>query len=84
MPLRNGQEYLKQEYLKQECLKQGHFNPKNQPFKLVLLPEKMPRKKYKVNIDFDEASLQWRKNKIPNGHGGFIYKRFSERIFNRR
>ena len=47
------------------------------------LPENMP-KKYKVNIDFDEASLQWRKNKIPNGHGGFIYKRFSQRIFNRR
>ena len=74
MPLRSGKEHLKQ----------GYFNPKNQPFKLVLLPEKMPRKKYKVNIDFDEASLQWRKNKIPNGHGGFIYKRFPERIFNRR
>ena len=72
MPLRSGQEYLKQEYLKQD-----HFNPKNQPFKLVCQPEKMPCKKYKVNIDFDEASLQWRKNKIPNGHGGFIYKRFS-------
>ena len=74
MPLRSGKEHLKQ----------GYFNPKNQPFKLVLLPEKMPRKKYKVNIDFDEASLQWRKNKIPNGHGGFIYKRSPERIFNRR
>ena len=89
MPLRNGQEYLKQEYLKKEHLKkehlkQDHFNPKNQPFKLVLLPEKMPRAKYKVNINFDEASLEWRKNKVPNAAGGFIYKRFSERVFNRR
>jgi len=79
MPLRNGREYLKKEHLKQD-----HFNPKNQPFKLVLLPEKMPLPKYKVNIDFDEASRQWRKNKIPNGEGGFIYKRFSDRVFNRR
>ena len=74
MPLRSGKEYLRKD----------HLNSKNQPFKLVCQSEETPRKKYKVNIDFDEASLQWRKNKIPNGHGGFIYKRFSERIFNRR
>ena len=73
MPLRNGQEYLKQ-----ECL-----SPKNQPFKLILLSEKIPRK-YQINIDFDEASRQWRKNKVSIGEGGFRYKRFSERLFNHR
>lgn len=29
---------------------------------------------YKVTIDFDEASKAWRKNKISNGNGQFIYK----------
>ena len=50
----------------------------NQPFKLVLLPEKVLRKedkvKYEVNIDFDEASKAWRKNKIHLGEQGFCYK----------
>ena len=58
------------------------FKPENQPFKLVLLPEKIQRKgeyiedkgKYGVNIDFDEASNAWRKNKIHLGESGFRYK----------
>ena len=66
MPLRSGKE---------------HLYPKNQPFKLILLQEKVSPPKYNVNIDFDEASRQWRKNKIPIGEGGFMYKRFSERLF---
>ena len=56
MSLRNGKRYLKLE---------------DQPFKLILLPEKNPFQKnlekkslYDVNIDFDEASRKWRKNKI--------------------
>lgn len=58
------------------------FKPENQPFKLVLMPEKIQRKedcakdkgKYEVNIDFDEASRAWRKNKIHLGETGFRYK----------
>jgi len=58
------------------------FKPENQPFKLVLMPEKIQRKedyvrdkgKYEVNIDFDEASMAWRKNKIHLGESGFRYK----------
>lgn len=55
------------------------FKPENQPFKLVLMPEKVKRKeedkgKYEVNIDFDEASRAWRKNKIHLGEQGFRYK----------
>lgn len=63
------------------------FKPENQPFKLVLMPEKVQRKgedyagdydedkgKYEVNIDFDEASKAWRKNKIHLGEVGFRYK----------
>ena len=58
------------------------FKPENQPFKLILMPEKIPRKedyardkgKYEVNIDFDEASRAWRKNKIHLGETGFRYK----------
>ena len=30
---------------------------------------------YKVNIDFDESSKTWRKNKIQLGEGMFKYKR---------
>lgn len=59
------------------------FKPENQPFKLVLMPEKIPRKedyvrdkgKYEVNIDFDEATRAWRKNKIHLGDVGFRYKK---------
>jgi hypothetical protein len=65
------------------------FKKENQPFKLVLMPEKIPKKKeyitdkgkyevdkgkYEVNIDFDEASRAWRKNKIHLGERGFQYK----------
>ena len=65
------------------------FKPENQPFKLVLMPEKFQRKedyaedkgkyevdkgKYEVNIDFDEASRAWRNNKIHLGEAGFRYK----------
>ena len=55
------------------------FNTKNQPFKEILLPEKIndiPKKKQTNNyIDFDEASKAWRKNKISLGFGIFKYKR---------
>lgn len=60
------------------------FKPENQPFKLVIMPEKILRKeerdlsedkgKYEVNIDFDAASRAWRKNKIHLGETGFRYK----------
>jgi hypothetical protein len=61
------------------------FKPENQPFKLVLMPEKIFKKekkkdhvedkgKYEVNIDFDGASKAWRKNKIHLGETGFRYK----------
>ena len=64
----------------------SYFKTENQPFKLILMPEKMPEKipkkeehiedkgKYEVNIDFDEASRAWRKNKIHLGESGFRYK----------
>ena len=45
--------------------------PSNQPFKLILLPEKI---NYPNNIDFDDASKEWRKNKIYMGEGMFEYK----------
>ncbi len=60
MPLRSGQEYLTKE---------------NQPFKLILLSEKVPSRQYIVNIDFDDASKKWRKNKIHLGEGMFQYLR---------
>ena len=61
MLLRNGKQYFKVE---------------NQPFKMVLLPKKIPKKgnTYNVIIDFDEASKSWRKNKISLGGGVFQYK----------
>jgi hypothetical protein len=61
MLLRNGKKYFKVE---------------NQPFKMVLLPKKIPKKgnTYNVIIDFDEASKEWRKNKISLGGGVFQYK----------
>jgi len=40
---------------------------------MVLLPEM--KKQYAVNIDFDESSKAWRKNKISLGEGMFKYKR---------
>lgn len=60
------------------------FKPENQPFKLVLMPEKIHERmeeyvedkgKYEVNIDFDGASRAWRKNKIHLGDLGFRYKK---------
>ena len=49
------------------------MNIKNQPFKLILLREKVPLQKI-PKIDFDEASKEWRKNKVYLGTGMFIYK----------
>ena len=65
MPTRSGKEY------------RLSFNTKNQPFREILLPEKINDipKKIKTNIDFDEASKEWRKNKISLGYGLFRYKR---------
>jgi hypothetical protein len=72
MPLRSGRKYLNQ-----------IFPQEQQPFKLILVPEKVPQKKiYDFSLDFDNSSKQWRKNKIHIGEGYFIYKRYSERIFN--
>jgi len=66
MPTRSGKEY------------RLSFNTKNQPFKEILLPEKIndiPKKTNTNNyIDFDEASKLWRKNKISLGFGLFKYK----------
>lgn len=46
---------------------------KNKPFKLILLREKVSLQKI-PKIDFDEASKEWRKNKVYLGTGMFIYK----------
>ena len=67
MPLRSGKEYQKKEYQKK------FFPKETQPFNMVLLPEF--GKQYKINIDFDESSKAWRKNKISLGEGMFKYKR---------
>tara|TARA_A100001037_G_scaffold288841_1_gene299932 strand:+ start:518 stop:706 length:189 start_codon:yes stop_codon:yes gene_type:complete len=61
MPLRSGKEYLKKEYLKKVD------NSNNQSLKLN-------SRQYIVNIDFDDASKEWRKNKIHLGGGLFKYK----------
>jgi hypothetical protein len=66
MPLRGGKEYLKK-----------IFPMETQPFNPILLPERV----YEVKVDFDEASRQWRKNKVQLGEGMFMYKRYSGRIF---
>tara|TARA_B100000035_G_scaffold298654_1_gene292624 strand:+ start:785 stop:973 length:189 start_codon:yes stop_codon:yes gene_type:complete len=51
------------------------FSPQNQPFKLILLPVKVPKrdKPYDVIIDFDESSKKWRENKVRVDEG-FVYK----------
>ena len=51
------------------------FNPENQPFKLILLPVKVPKrdKPSEIVINFDESSREWRKNKVRVGEG-FVYK----------
>lgn len=46
--------------------KKLNINIKNQPFRLIILNDK---------IDFDKASKEWRKNKIYLGEGQFIYKK---------
>ena len=54
------------------------INIKNQPFKLILLREKVPLQKISEGkpskINFDEASKEWRKNKVYLGQGKFTYK----------
>ena len=50
------------------------FNKETQSFKLILHKEKVPKKQYKVEIDFDKASKAWRENKTYVGMGMFIYK----------
>tara|TARA_A200000113_G_scaffold80138_1_gene71209 strand:- start:1474 stop:1680 length:207 start_codon:yes stop_codon:yes gene_type:complete len=67
MPLRCGKEYQKK-FLPKETM----------PFNMVLLPEL--GKQYKINIDFDESSKAWRKNKISLGEGMFKYKRYRKII----
>jgi hypothetical protein len=59
MPLRSGKNYLK-----------SFFPKENQPFRLVLLPQK----NLEFNHSFDESSKEWRKNKIYHGYGQFSYK----------
>lgn len=44
-----------------------YFKKENQPFKLIILP-------LKIDINFDESSREWRKNKIHLGNGQFKYK----------
>ena len=68
MPLRSGKEYQCKEYLKVILPKE------TRPFNMVLLPEL--GKQYVVNIDFDESSKAWRKNKIKLGEGMFKYKKY--------
>lgn len=50
----------------------------------VFVNKRQPNERaiYEVNIDFDEASREWRKNKIHTGNGCFRYKRWlrSEKI----
>tara|TARA_B100001123_G_C14859005_1_gene847215 strand:+ start:380 stop:562 length:183 start_codon:yes stop_codon:yes gene_type:complete len=60
MLLRNGKKYI---------------NIENNSFRKILLSEKNPKGKlYKINIDFDESSREWRRNKIYMGCGVFKYK----------
>lgn len=73
MPLRSGKEYQKKEYIK------VLFPKETRPFNMVLLPEL--GKQYKVNIDFDESSKAWRKNKIKLGEGMFKYKGYRKLIY---
>ena len=58
------------EYYNKEL--RDYFEMDNQAFKLILIPDKIPKKE--EIIDFDEASREWRKNKISLGEGRFKYK----------
>ena len=71
MPLRSGKEYQKvlPKTYKKEFIRQL-FMPNQQPINLILLKEPP----YSVNIDFDDSSKAWRKNKISLGEGMFKYK----------
>ena len=73
MPLRSGREYQKvlPKAYKKEFIRQL-FMPNQQPINLILLKEQSYS--YSVNIDFDNASNEWRKNKISLGNGMFKYK----------
>ena len=71
MPLRSGKEYQCKENGKKAYLK-NIFPRETMPFNMVLLPEM--KKQYVVNIDFDESTKAWRKNKIQLGEGMFKYK----------
>jgi len=73
MPLRSGKEYQKvwHKTYKKEFIRQL-FMPNQQPINLILLKEPP----YAVNIDFDNSSKAWRKNKISLGNGMFKYKRY--------
>jgi hypothetical protein len=51
-----------------------YFNLDNQPFKLILAPEKFHKREDEFSIDFDKASKEWRKNKVSLGEGMFRYK----------
>ena len=66
MPLRNGKEYKIKDNLKRI------FPIETQPFNMVLLLEK--NRTYVLNIDFDESSKEWGKNKIKLDEGMFKYK----------
>ena len=72
MPLRSGKEYQKvlPKTYKKEFIRQL-FMPNQQPINLILLKEQSYS--YSVNIDFDNASNEWRKNKISLGNGMFKY-----------
>ena len=73
MPIRSCKEYQCKEYRNKDYIK-VIFPKETRPFNMVLLPEM--GKQYKVNINFDESSKAWRKNKIKLGESMFKYKRF--------
>ena len=77
MPLRSGKEYQCKEYQCKDYIK-VIFPKETRPFNMVLLPEM--GKQYKIDIDFDESSKAWRKNKKSLGEGMFKYKRYKKII----
>jgi hypothetical protein len=53
----------------------SNINTQNQPFKLIILQEKLKNPGCRgAIIDFDKSSEEWRKNKIHLGNGMFKYK----------
>lgn len=77
MPLRSGKEYQCKDYQCKDYIK-VIFPKETRPFNMVLLPEM--GKQYKIDIDFDESSKAWRKNKKSLGGGMFKYKRYRKII----